>query len=112
MPCCTSSPKSKPRRAHFSLSAKADVNQLGSSRLMTPDVSNCAQSSSWHGRSIARADASAPPRQAMSACGRAEPRCAAKRHCMLKVLIAEDDLLIAGMAEEVLIEGGFVICGI
>jgi CheY-like chemotaxis protein len=31
---------------------------------------------------------------------------------MLKVLIAEDDLLIAGMAEEVLIEGGFVICGI
>jgi DNA-binding response OmpR family regulator len=31
---------------------------------------------------------------------------------MLKVLIVEDDLLIAGMAEEVLVEGGFVVCGI
>jgi CheY-like chemotaxis protein len=31
---------------------------------------------------------------------------------MLKVLIAEDDLLIADMAEEVLVEGGFVVCGI
>jgi response regulator of citrate/malate metabolism len=31
---------------------------------------------------------------------------------MLKVLIAEDDLLIAGMAEEVVAEGGFMVCGI
>jgi DNA-binding response OmpR family regulator len=31
---------------------------------------------------------------------------------MLKVLIVEDDLLIAGMAEEVLVEGGFAVCGI
>jgi response regulator of citrate/malate metabolism len=31
---------------------------------------------------------------------------------MLKVLIAEDDLLIAGMAEEVLVVGGFIVCGI
>lgn len=31
---------------------------------------------------------------------------------MLKVLIAEDDLLIAGMTEDVLVESGFVVCGI
>ena len=31
---------------------------------------------------------------------------------MLKVLIAEDDLLIADMAEEVLTEHGYVVCGI
>jgi DNA-binding response OmpR family regulator len=31
---------------------------------------------------------------------------------MLKVLIAEDDLLIADMAEEFLVEGGFAVCGI
>jgi response regulator of citrate/malate metabolism len=31
---------------------------------------------------------------------------------MLKVLIAGDDLLIAGMAEEILVEAGFLICGI
>jgi hypothetical protein len=48
----------------------------------------------------------------MFTCGRAELPSAAERHCMLKVLIAEDDLLIAGMAEEVLVEGGFVVCGI
>ena len=31
---------------------------------------------------------------------------------MLKVLIAEDDLMIADMAEEILVEGGFEVCGI
>ena len=31
---------------------------------------------------------------------------------MLKVLIAEDDLMIADMAEEVLIEHGYEVCGI
>ena len=31
---------------------------------------------------------------------------------MLKVLVAEDDLLIAGMTEEVLVESGFAVCGI
>jgi CheY-like chemotaxis protein len=31
---------------------------------------------------------------------------------MLKVLIAEDDLIIASMTEEVLVEGGFEVCGI
>jgi DNA-binding response OmpR family regulator len=31
---------------------------------------------------------------------------------MLKVMIAEDDLLIADMMEEVLIEGGYKVCGI
>jgi CheY-like chemotaxis protein len=31
---------------------------------------------------------------------------------MLKVLIAEDDLMIADMAEEILIEGGYEVCGI
>jgi CheY-like chemotaxis protein len=31
---------------------------------------------------------------------------------MLKVLIAEDDLIIADMTEEVLIESGFEVCGI
>jgi two-component system, response regulator PdtaR len=31
---------------------------------------------------------------------------------MLKVLIAEDDLMIADMTEEVLVEGGFAVCGI
>jgi CheY-like chemotaxis protein len=31
---------------------------------------------------------------------------------MLKVLIAEDDLLIANMTEEVLIEFGYEVCGI
>ena len=31
---------------------------------------------------------------------------------MLKVLIAEDDLIIAAMTEEVLVECGFAVCGI
>jgi CheY-like chemotaxis protein len=31
---------------------------------------------------------------------------------MLKVLIAEDDLMIADMAEEILVEGGYEVCGI
>ena len=31
---------------------------------------------------------------------------------MLKVLIAEDDLVIADMAEEILVEGGYEVCGI
>ena len=31
---------------------------------------------------------------------------------MLKVLIAEDDLLIAGMIEEALVEHGYEVCGI
>ena len=31
---------------------------------------------------------------------------------MLKVLIAEDDLMIADMAEEVLVEHGYEVCGI
>lgn len=31
---------------------------------------------------------------------------------MLKVLIAEDDLMIADMAEEILIENGYEVCGI
>ena len=31
---------------------------------------------------------------------------------MLKVLIAEDDLMIADMVEEVLVEGGYEVCGI
>jgi DNA-binding response OmpR family regulator len=31
---------------------------------------------------------------------------------MLKVLIAEDDVLIARMTEEVLVESGFAVCGI
>jgi DNA-binding response OmpR family regulator len=31
---------------------------------------------------------------------------------MLKVMIAEDDLLIADMMEEVLVEGGYSVCGI
>ena len=31
---------------------------------------------------------------------------------MLKVLIAEDDLIIADMAEEILVEGGYEVCGI
>lgn len=31
---------------------------------------------------------------------------------MLRVLIAEDDLMIADMAEEVLIDGGYEVCGI
>jgi CheY-like chemotaxis protein len=31
---------------------------------------------------------------------------------MLKVLIAEDDLMVADMAEEVLVEGGYEVCGI
>src|ERR1700687_3250505 len=32
--------------------------------------------------------------------------------CMLKVLIAEDDFMIADMAEEVLVEHGYEVCGI
>src|SRR5476651_650530 len=31
---------------------------------------------------------------------------------MLKVLIAEDDLMIADMAEEILVEHGYEVCGI
>lgn len=31
---------------------------------------------------------------------------------MLKVLIAEDDLMIADLAEEFLVEGGYAVCGI
>src|ERR1700677_1168245 len=31
---------------------------------------------------------------------------------MLKVLIAEDDLMIADMAEEILVERGYEVCGI
>src|SRR5450755_1749685 len=31
---------------------------------------------------------------------------------MLKVLIAEDDLMIADMAEEILVESGYEVCGI
>jgi CheY-like chemotaxis protein len=31
---------------------------------------------------------------------------------VLKVLIAEDDLMIADLAEEVLVEGGYEVCGI
>ena len=31
---------------------------------------------------------------------------------MLKVLIAEDDLMIADLAEEILIDGGYEVCGI
>ena len=31
---------------------------------------------------------------------------------MLKVLIAEDDLMIADLAEEILIDGGYDVCGI
>jgi CheY-like chemotaxis protein len=32
--------------------------------------------------------------------------------CVLKVLIAEDDLMIADLAEEVLVEHGYEVCGI
>src|ERR1700681_237271 len=32
--------------------------------------------------------------------------------CMLKVLIAEDDLMIADTAEEILVECGYEVCGI
>jgi CheY-like chemotaxis protein len=32
--------------------------------------------------------------------------------CMLRVLIAEDDLMIADMIEDVLVEGGYEVCGI
>ena len=31
---------------------------------------------------------------------------------MLKVLIAEDDLMIADLAEEILVDGGYNVCGI
>src|SRR4029077_5429835 len=31
---------------------------------------------------------------------------------MLKVIIAEDDLMIADMLEDVLVEGGYEVCGI
>ena len=31
---------------------------------------------------------------------------------MLKVLIAEDDLMIADMSEDVLVEHGYEVCGI
>jgi response regulator of citrate/malate metabolism len=31
---------------------------------------------------------------------------------MLKVLIAEDDLMIADMAEEILVSNGYEVCGI
>lgn len=31
---------------------------------------------------------------------------------MLKVLIAEDDLMIADMTEEILVDGGYEVCGI
>src|SRR5216684_1976643 len=37
--------------------------------------------------------------------GRGEP-------CMLKVVIAEDDLMIADMAEEMLVACGYEVCGI
>jgi DNA-binding response OmpR family regulator len=32
--------------------------------------------------------------------------------CVLKVLIAEDDLMIADLAEEILVEAGYEVCGI
>jgi DNA-binding response OmpR family regulator len=32
--------------------------------------------------------------------------------CVLKVLIVDDDLMIADMIEEILIEGGYEVCGI
>jgi two-component system, response regulator PdtaR len=31
---------------------------------------------------------------------------------MLKVMIAEDDLMMADMLEDVLVEGGYEVCGI
>lgn len=31
---------------------------------------------------------------------------------MLKVLIAEDDLMIADLAEEILVDEGYEVCGI
>jgi DNA-binding response OmpR family regulator len=39
-------------------------------------------------------------------------RVAEPKDCVLKVLIAEDDLMIADMAEEILIEHGYEVCGI
>jgi DNA-binding response OmpR family regulator len=32
--------------------------------------------------------------------------------CVLKVLIAEDDLMIADMVESILVDGGYEVCGI